>query len=125
MYAAFSGALSLLLAALIVVSNLHILTAIYAIMCMALGIASLLAAHGLWSLTPLGYHLSIILCLLTVPFDLLAIIFSQTTASSLFLTILSDVISIAILRYLSSPLIKRYFIVRQTDAVDPIAQAGA
>jgi hypothetical protein len=125
MYAALSGALSLLLGALIVVSNLHILTALYAITRMALGIASLLAAHGLWSLTPLGYHLSIILCLLVVPIDLLAIILSQTTAGSLFLTILSDVISIAILRYLSSPLTRSHLILRQAGAVDPAAKVGA
>jgi hypothetical protein len=123
MYASFSGALSLLFATLAVAVGLSVSTALYAIVSMAFGIASLLAAYGLWNLLPLGYHLSVVIHLLAAPLNLLMFIFGQKTASSLVFAIASVLTSVYILRYLSSSLTRSHFILDQAGPLDSTAQA--
>lgn len=126
-YTAISGGLSLLFATLLVASNLSVPTALYAIVSMALGIASLLAAYGLLNLLPLGYHLAIVIYIFAAPMGLLKFLFSQKTAGSLFFTIISVGLSVLILRYLSSPVVRSHFVLGQaeTEALNPAAQADA
>ena len=115
-YTAFGGVLSLLMGTVsLFAAGLPVpgWVPFLSILLILLGVLSLAACYGLWTIQKWGLTLAIVLYIAYIPLDILSLfieaIIGEITAGSILLTVVSIAVAIIILRYLFKPEIKALF----------------
>ncbi len=73
------------------------------------GMFEITAAYGIWSLTRWGRSLTVVLCVISILFTLLSLIFQKLNFGPIILYFLNIAIPVAIILHLSRPDVKRLF----------------